>query len=149
MKRIAVISLAVVLVLFPTLAMNCGGGGDSENLEGKTKWTETEPLTCSYDPPPAGYVSVSGDYKVTFTGHAQNVSKDKLELVSVIVRLYNSADEVVGERISNPNPLGSYETRPNQIFCSLGGYEYYAQEVVRYDVFVTDSQGNEYICLRD
>jgi len=149
MKRIIVISIAVVLALLPALAMSCSGGGDSKDLEGKIKWTETAPFfSCSYDPPPTGYVNVNGDYKVTLYGQVQNVSKDKLELVSVIRRLYNSADEMVGEVVTNPNPLGCYEIHPAQ-HTWMGFTENYPQEVVSYDVFVTDIDGNEYLCLRD
>jgi len=143
MKRIAVISLAVALVLFPTLAMNCGSGGGSENLEGKIKWIETEPLTCLYDPGQ----SWEGDYQVAMYGEMENVSKHKLKVFSAVFRLYNSAGEVVGEQIFGYE--GYPEVRPNQIFSSPGFTLYYAEEVVRYDVFVTDSQGKEYICLRD
>ena len=149
MKRIAVIGLAVVLVLFPTLAMNCGGGGDSENLdiknpEGKIKWIETQPLVCSYSQDR----SADEAYGVSVGGELERVTNDTVTVFSVIIRLYNSSGEVVSDMIDD------YAWKDGFSFSTYSHWDwsftvYYAQEVVRYDVFVTDSQGNEYICLRD
>lgn len=148
MKKIAIISLAVVLILIPVLAMNCGSNGDNTNLDikspqGKIKWIETQPLVSSYSE------SRSADeaYAVTIGGELALIGNDTVEMYSVIIRLYNSSDGVVDDDIDDRS-LGDPVFSPTSHYTT-SFTKYFAEDVVRYEVFVTDSEGTEYACVTD
>ena len=149
MKRIVFIGLAVIFMLISLLAVNCGN--DSlESLEGNIKWTETTlPFSCTYDPPPTGYVNPDGDYKVAVGGQLENIANGKVSVFSAIFRLYNSADEVVGEKVFNLVESGEPRELVSNQHTNIGFEQNYTEEIVRYDVLVTDSDGNEYLCVRN
>ena len=139
MKRIAVVSLAVVLALLPALAMNCGGGANVESLEGKIEWIENYPSTYLYSqsgPPEKAY-------KVYVSGQATNLSKDRLNVPSLIIRLYNSAGEKLYEEIFDRS--WSSDLYPGNAL-GMNFSQYLSEGVTHYDVIVTDSQGKEYVC---
>ena len=143
MKRQALICLIVILILIPAMIVNCSSDG-SVSLENNVNWTETTyPFNCTYEPPPEGYINDGGDYKVNLGGQVRNTSNGTVEISSVIFRLYNSAGKIVLEKIFDGCKLES-----NQ-HSSVGFEEQIEEEVVRYEVFVTDSEGTEYSCATD
>jgi hypothetical protein len=142
------------------LAVSVAEGAMAEDLEEKIEWTESEynPFTCVYRQD----VAPENPYEVNINGGLVNVSQENVNVASLIIRFYNQA----GEKLSFYDMLAE-ETRDEKTFYARGGWpapvlltpgeegwgaifnQYFAEEVVRYDVFVTDSQGKEYACLRD
>jgi len=134
-----ILGLAVVLALLPALAMSCGGGADVENLEGKIEWTENYPsvyLFSQSGPPEKAY-------KVYVSGQATNVTKDSLKVFSAVIKLYNSAGEIVGQQTFDRSYSPTFG--PGDVI-HWSFTHHCAERVVHYDVIVTDSQGKEYAC---
>jgi len=144
MRRIAVVGLAVILALFPALAMSCGGDGDGggpKSPEGQMIWTETQEFACTFSPDRAEEEA----YEVTVGGELKNRSEDTVEVWAVIIRLYNRDGGVVADEIDDR--AWAPEFTPTMHY-DWSFTRYYAQEVVRYDVLVTDSTGKKYVCIK-
>ena len=139
MKKIVVIGLAVFLGLSLALAIGCGGSKDPDDLEGKIGWNEDYPAIYLFSksrPPEQAY-------KVYVKGKATNLSKDRLNVFSLAIRLYNSAGEKLYEEIFDRS--WSPDLYPgNELGMNFS--QYLSEGVTHYDVIVTDSQGKEYIC---
>jgi len=139
MKKIVVISLVVILLPLIALVMGCGGDKSSGDLGEKIGWNEEYPaiyLFSESGPPEQAY-------KVYIKGQATNLSKDRLNVPSLVIRLYNSAGEQLYEEIfdrSWSTDLYSGNT------LGMNFSQYLSETVTYYDVIVTDSQGKEYIC---
>ena len=139
MKKIVEISLVAFLGLSLALAIGCGGSKDSSDLGGKIGWDEDYPaiyLSTAIGPPEQAY-------KVYVKGQATNLSKDKLSVPSLVIRLYNSAGEKLYEEIFDRSY--SPELPPGNTL-GMNFNQYLSEPVTYYDVIVTDSQGKEYIC---
>ena len=145
MKKVLVICLILV-----ALGMNCGGGG-GESLQGKIEYTEYE-SNCEYhqDRPPESAYELYIEWEVT------NVSQENLKVSSVIFRFYNQVGEklrfydFLDEEMKDKHTIdtrvwgGQGTLAPGE--GSGGGFnKYFADEVVQYQVAVTDSKGKEYL----
>jgi len=139
MKKIVAISLAVILGLSLALAIGCGGSKNPDDLEGKIGWNEDYPaiyLLSKSGPPEQAY-------KVYVRGQATNLSKDRLNVASLVIRLYNSNGEKLYEEIFDRN--FSPDLYPDGAL-GMNFSQYLSEGITHYDVIVTDSQGREYVC---
>jgi hypothetical protein len=139
MKKIVVISLVVIVGLLLALAIGCGGSKNPDDLEGKIGWNEDYPaiyLFSKSGPPEQAY-------KVYVKGQATNLSKDRLNVPSLVIRLYNSAGEKLYEEIFDRS--WSPDLYPGNTL-GTNFSQYLSEGVTHYDVIVTDSQGKEYTC---
>jgi len=135
-------------------------GEMADDLEAKIKWIESpyNPFTCVYHQD----VPQENPYEVNINGVLVNVSQENVNVASLLIRFYNqvgeklsfydmSAEEMRDEIIVDHNSLwnASVMLRPGEEGWGAIFNQYFAEEVVQYEVFITDSQGNEYACIRD
>ena len=139
MKKIVVISLAVILGLSLAMAIGCGSSKNPDDLEGKISWNEDYPAIYLFSK--IGLPEQA--YKVYVKGQATNLSKDMLNVSSLVIRLYNSAGEKLYEEIFDRS--WSPELYPGGVL-GQSFTQYLSEGVTHYDVIVTDSQGKEYMC---
>ena len=134
-------------MLLPALVMGCDSdseGNDdlnNSNLGENLHWNVISPLSWSLIQNP---FTLEETYELTLSGSLQNLSAEKtVGIYSIIIRFYNAQDEVVAEHITDLSSSPEFRPAQAHIVDASGTYTH---EIERYDVLVTDSQGNEYPC---
>ena len=79
----------------------------------------------------------------------ENAGQANVEISSVAFRFYNQAGEMIGNYTSYQLYNGNTIAPGWGHGIDTPGYFYFSEEVVRYDVVVTDSQGREYAYIGD
>jgi hypothetical protein len=146
MKRIAVICLAMVLMLIPLIGMSCDCDEESKIPESNDigeylYWNGNETLTWTLYQDPD---TLEETYTLFCSGSLQNLhSSHTVDIYSIIIRFYDSNDEVLGEHVTDLS--ASPEFQPAQIH-NINASGVYSYGPNYYEVFVTDNNGNEYHC---